>query len=322
MRIFREGTAVSPGIDRRTFIRRSSLIGASAVTGRSALTSLLTQKGWSLPNEEHVEVASVQGTNYYDNTLKAVELIGGMKRFVSRGSRVGILVNSALEKRGTYVKPEIALAVIAMCHEAGAKEIISLEDASGSYWDRATKTEYLEGLVADLKEPEHVEAEIRGGVALKRAEIARDLLEADVFINVALVKDHEGTKFTCTLKNLMGATTSSTNRFFHFGSERGGGWYGDVDFLSQCIADVNLLRKPSLCVVDATEFITTNGPAGPGKISRPQKVLASIDGVAVDSISAGFLGLVAKDIPMVRKAHDHGLGEMEAGRISLRETQI
>jgi len=313
---------MSRRIDRRTFIRKSSLLGASAVTGGAMLTSLLARRGWSLPDDRPVEVSSVQGTNYYDSTVKAVELTGGMRRFVTRGSKVGILVNSAFEKRGTYVKPEIALAVIAMCHEAGATEIVSLEGASGSYWDRASKTEYLEGLVADLKEPEHVEVEVKGGGALKKAEIARELLEFDVFINVALVKDHEGTNFTCTLKNLMGATTSSTNRFFHFGSARGSGWYGNVDFLSQCIADVNLLRKPSLCIVDATEFVTTNGPYGPGRISRPQKVLASVDGVALDSTAARFLGLAANDIPMVRKAHEHGLGEMDAGKIAVRELQI
>jgi uncharacterized protein (DUF362 family) len=245
-----------------------------------------------------------------------------MKQFVPRGSKVGLLVNSKFDRRGTYVKPEIALAVIAMCHEAGAKEIVSLEDASGSYWGRASKTEYLDDLVESLREPEHIEVTVDGGVALKEADIARELLECDVFINVPVVKDHEGTRFTCTLKNLMGATTSSTNRFFHKGSGVGSGYYGDVDFLSQCIADVALLKKPDLCIVDATEFITTNGPYGPGKISRPQKVLASSDGVALDSYCARFVGLTGEDILMVRKAHEHGLGEIDVGQLAVKEVQI
>ncbi|WP_394698577.1 hypothetical protein [uncultured Desulfobacter sp.] len=45
------------------------------------------------------------------------------------------------------------------------------------------------------------------------------------------------------MKNMMGLTSSSTNHFFHFGSGSSG-WYDDPKFLSQCIANVNLVRRP------------------------------------------------------------------------------
>ncbi|WP_169742987.1 DUF362 domain-containing protein [Desulfobacter vibrioformis] len=51
------------------------------------------------------------------------------------------------------------------------------------------------------------------------------------------------------MKNMMGLTSSSTNHFFHFGSGSSG-WYDDPEFLSQCIADVNLVRRPDLSVFD------------------------------------------------------------------------
>ena len=44
--------------------------------------------------------------------------------------------------------------------------------------------------------------------------------------------------------------------------------YGDVPFLAQCVADMNTLRKPHLCVADATEFFLTSGPAGPGELRK------------------------------------------------------
>ncbi|WP_394699277.1 DUF362 domain-containing protein [uncultured Desulfobacter sp.] len=50
-------------------------------------------------------------------------------------------------------------------------------------------------------------------------------------------------RFTGTMKNMMGLTSSSTNHFFHFGSGSSG-WYDDPKFLSQCIANVNLVRRP------------------------------------------------------------------------------
>ena len=62
-------------------------------------------------------------------------------------------------------------------------------------------------------------------------------------------------------------------------------------------------------MVDATEFIITNGPFGPGELHRPQKVVASTDRVAVDAYCATLWGLEPASIIMIDKAHGHGLGE-------------
>jgi uncharacterized protein (DUF362 family) len=39
----------------------------------------------------------------------------------------------------------------------------------------------------------------------------------------------------------------------------------------------------NLCVVDATIVLGTNGPAGPGDLLKPQKIVAGTDPVAVDA---------------------------------------
>lgn len=257
------------------------------------------------------DLAVVQGSNHYDATVTAVEMLGGMRAFVPRQSRVGLLVNSRFDKPGTYVKPEITMAVIAMCYEAGAKEIISLDGTPGSYSRKAQLSKELSEYIKSIRPPgDDVETEIRGGVLLKRASITRDALECDVFINIPIIKDHEGTRVTGTLKNIMGSTSGSTNRFFHSGSHGKGG-YDDIPFLSQCIADANLLRSPTLCIADATEMITTNGPFGPGRLMTPHKVIAGTDRVAVDTYGAGILGLQATDITMIQRAQDHGLGSSD-----------
>jgi len=38
----------------------------------------------------------VEGPDYFNSTLKAVDLLGGMGRFVKPGSTVGLLANSPL----------------------------------------------------------------------------------------------------------------------------------------------------------------------------------------------------------------------------------
>jgi uncharacterized protein (DUF362 family) len=162
---------------------------------------------------------------------------------------------------------------------------------------------------------------IPNGKFLKEADISKTLLNCDVFINVPIVKNHQGTNFTANLKNMMGACSGSTNRYFHKGSKKSGlfGYYDDVEFLSQCIADVNLVRQPNICIVDATEFVTTNGPYGPGELNKAHKIVAGTNCVSVDSFCSTLLGLVPKDVLMIQRAHEHGLGEIDLKKLTIKE---
>jgi hypothetical protein len=57
--------------------------------------------------EGNVDIAAVKGDDYFKNTIKAVEILGGMSKFVSKQSKVGLLINSPWEHPGSYVRPEI-----------------------------------------------------------------------------------------------------------------------------------------------------------------------------------------------------------------------
>jgi uncharacterized Fe-S center protein len=65
------------------------------------------------------------------------------------------------------------------------------------------------------------DVEVKGAKSLKKAKVAKDLLDCDAFIDVSIAKDHDGTRFSGCLKNVMGACTDETNRFFHAGSGPG-----------------------------------------------------------------------------------------------------
>ena len=77
----------------------------------------------------------------FSNTIKAVELLGGMGKFVAKQSKVGLLINSPWDNPGSYVRPDITLAVIRMCREAGAKEIGVFKDIGSGYWKRSSLAE-------------------------------------------------------------------------------------------------------------------------------------------------------------------------------------
>jgi len=289
--------------------------GIAAVLGRA--WSNVSAAGATV---EPVDLCAVTGTDAYQNTTKAVEQLGGMGRFVPKGATVGLLINHQFRNPGAHANPDVAAAVVRLCWEAGAKSILSLKDERFTYWRR-------EGRHPDAVRKmtpcsgNYVAVEVPRGQALRKAEVIKEFLAADVLVNVSVAKDHEGTRYACVLKNAMGALTYGTCQFFHFGHGKGG-WYGDADFLSQCVADLNLLRAPDLAVADATTILTSNGPFGPGKLAKPNVVVAGANAVSVDAYAARFLGLDAKSISMIVRSSALGLGETDLSKVKVRELSI
>jgi len=310
---------MSKDINRRSFIKMSTILGGSTLIAGSPIRFMQNLAFAA----ETVDIAAVKGTDYFKNTIEVVNLLGGMKQFVKPGSTVGLLINSPWDYPGSYVTPEIPLAVVQMCLQAGAKEVGVLKSVGSSYWNRSPLASRFQKEIGNLRDisGDYVEVQIPKGVSLKDADVARGLLECDVFINVSIAKDHTGTRFSGVMKNMMGTSAYTTNAYFHHGSGSLTS-YSDVEFLSQCIADLNLVRKPDLCILDGTEILKTNGPRGPGELLKPQKVIAGVDRVAVDSYGAQLLGLLPEDIHMIRMAHAHGLGEMDLAKIRIQEAQV
>lgn len=311
-------------MDRREFLKRSAALGVSAPLGSPVLQNALAEDTGKRILSQSIDIAAITGPDYYANTIRAVEALGGMGNFVSSGSTVGLLVNSPWQNPGSFTNPDVALAVLRMCVDAGAGDVHTVEGASVEYWARSPRAEEFAEEIAALQPSGEMDVtvQIPNGVRLKEATVSRAFMECDVIIDIPIAKDHDGTRYTGTLKNTMGACIHDpTNRFMHLG---GGAseFYGDPGWLSQCIADVNLVRQADLCVVDATEFITTNGPAGPGEISRPQMVVAGTDMVAVDAYCAEVRGIRSSDVQMIGMAHEHGIGENDLSTLRISEETL
>jgi len=300
--------------------RRRVLAAGAALACGPALGGTWPHTAAAGAAAEPADVCAVAGADPYQATLKAVEQLGGMGRVVPRGATVGLLINHQFRNPGAHAHPDVAAAVAALCWDAGAKSILSLKDERFTYWPRQGRAaEAVRGVTACSGR--YVTVEVPNGQALRKAEVIKEFLSADVLINVSVAKDHDGTRFACVLKNAMGALTYATCQFFHFGHGKGG-WYGDVEFLSQCVADLNSLRKPDLAVADATTILTSNGPFGPGKLARPQTVVAGVSAVSVDAYCTRFLGLDALRVAMIVRSAALGLGETDLSKVKIREFSI
>ena len=318
------GEKVMDHITRRSFLKKAACLGGSVLLSQSSLSGL-AQSRLQAPSTSEIkpDLIAVKGKDPYVNTLRAIQELGGIEAFVRRGDRVGVLVNSPFKNIGASVNPDVALAVIEKCLEGGAKEIRYLKEPHRGYWERSPKSGELATVLKAMKyeSGDHVKVEIPGGLSLKDARVTKDLWDCDVFINISITKHHEGVLYSGALKNMMGLCAFLTNSYFHWGTLKLG-WFADLDHLSQCIADLNLIRKPDLCIADATTFITEKGPYGPGKLGGAETVVASTNRVSLDAFGCRFLGLQPEEVLMIGKASRHGLGEMKPDRIRIKSLSV
>jgi uncharacterized protein (DUF362 family) len=305
------------GIKRREFMKSGAMLGTAALAG-----GLLNARPRLDEAAPPTDLAVVTGADRMLAVGKGLAALGGMKAFVKPGSSVGLLINapSWWTRPGSHTHPDIVLAVILASLEAGAKEIHYLIDPLSSYWKRAPLASKYEKEIGAVRKcsGNFVEKEVARNKTLKRTSVVREFLDCDVFINLPIIKNHVGVGMSGNLKNLMGVNTNASNQFFHSGSGAKGE-YDDVPFLAQCVADLNTLRKPDLCVADATEFLLTNGPAGPGELRKLDKIILGTDPVAVDAFGAPLVNLKAADVLMITKAVEWGLGRMDVTKLAVKE---
>ena len=309
-------------IGRREFFKKSAQAGLALAVGKGLAAG--AGMAAASPAPKTADVAVGISPDYEKAAMKAVELLGGIKKFIPKGARVALLPNVQSRHPGSFTKPEILRAVIKLCRKAGAEEVNCLSWQTMKQWEDTGLKAVLDEEGAGLKLFEKDESlfkpvPVPGGQALTEARILAELYNHTLFINMPITKDHAGNKFTGTMKNLMGLNSPASNRTFHRPN-----WKTDPDdvaHLEQSIVDLNKAVRPALNVVDATEFITTNGPFGPGELIKPLKVVAGTDRVAVDAYCAGLWGLKAEDIVQIKRAAEQGLGEMDLAKVSVKEAR-
>jgi len=267
------------------------------------------------------DLAAVEGSAV-DAARRAVELLGGMGRFVGSGQRVVVKPNIGWDRtpeQAANTNPDVVAAVVRMCLDAGAGEVLVFDrtcnDPRLSYRRSGIKdaVEAVTDRRVKLFHPDrrkYVDVAIPRGEALKEWKLYEDAVKADVFINVPIAKHHSLSGLTLGMKNVMGV----------IGGNRGQIHTGFDDK----IVDLNVVRPSHLTVLDATRILTAHGPQG-GRLEdvrEPRTVVAGTDIVAVDAYSTRFFGLKPKEIDHIRRAAERGLGTMDPDKVVLREESL
>lgn len=297
------------------------------------------------PDMPHARVGIVGVRDSIEKSVReAVESAGGLSE-IEKGQRVVIKPNMMMPADGyddfhrVTTHPEVLRAVIRMVKERKAHPIVGDRGAFSDYQamnatgfarvcmeENATFFPWIMG--------EYVKFHPGKRHWSNGLHIPKILVEADHFINVPVLKDHEesANRFTCCLKSYVGVCHPEDR------------WQKGANALHQKnigekIAEIALCKKTAMNVVDATTVIVKGGPDGVNKKSiwtRPNLVLASKDPVACDSAALAVLKLYGAenkvDLPYVHEsvwdqaqiyyAAQLGIGQAEPEKITIEDARV
>jgi uncharacterized protein (DUF362 family) len=237
-------------------------------------------------------------------TRAAVDALGGMGRFVTRGARVVVKPNIGWDRapeQAANTNPEVVAEVVRMAFEAGARSVLVMDNPCNDprrCYERsgiAAAVRAAGGTVDAFEEGRTRRMKV-GGERLREWEVHPAIAEADVRINVPIAKHHSLGKLTLGMKNWMGSV----------GGNRGL-MHRDLD---TSIVDLAAFFRPSLTVIDGVRILLRGGPQG-GSLSdvrRLDTVIASADPVAAEARGVLLHDRAVSQFPHIARAAERGLG--------------
>ena len=308
-------------LSRREFLAACAAAGAALKLGPYALDALAAPAGPAL-SIAHFRSSPQDPAAIADEarrlTREAVNGLGGMGRFVTRGDVVWVKPNigwNRLPEQAATTNPDVVATVVRLCYEAGAKKVIVSDNscnAAPASFARSGIQQAAQQAGADcfiLDERRYRKSAVNGKT-LKSWDVYGDVLGVNKLINVPIVKHHGLCKATLGMKNLMGIVGGERNRFHQD--------------LNNTLADLAVFFRPTLVVMDAVRVLTANGPVGGNlaDVKRRDTVAAGTDQVAIDAFGATLLGLKPQEIGYVVEAHSRGLGAMDFESLKPRRVEV
>ena len=268
---------------------------------------LVTLPDFSIPQIAGQTISVVQGSDRVETLNKAIELLGGIERFVKPGETVAIKPNVAFASPpmlGATTRPELVAEVVRLCYSRGkARQVIvadnPINDPASCFMLSGIGKAASEAGAKVILPKNHLfkNTTLVEGKLIKNWPIFFGPFEKiDKLIGIAPVKHHHRSGASMTMKNWYGLLGGRRNIF-----------HQDINTI---IAELAMMVRPTLVILDGTEVMMTNGPTG-GSISdlrRANTLIAGCDMVAADSYGCSLLDLKVSDLPYLAKAEKAGAG--------------
>jgi uncharacterized protein (DUF362 family) len=309
-------------ISRRVLLSKAAKTGASIAvagglsyilydrTGPDSTTGddkLVTLNDYSATPKHGSTLSIVTGPDRSATVSKAIDLLGGIERFVKPDDTVLIKPNVAFATPamlGATVNPDLITAVVKLCYNRGhAKQVIITDNpindpASCFLLSGIGKAASLAGAKVIMPKPHLFKpTTLKGGKLITNWPVLYGPFKnVDKVIGISPVKDHSRSGASMSMKNWYGLLGGRRNIF-----------HQDINTI---ISEVAQMIRPTFVILDATEVMMTNGPTGGSlaDLKRKNTMIVSTDMVAADAFGATMLDLKANDLPFIAKAQAAGIG--------------
>jgi uncharacterized protein (DUF362 family) len=252
------------------------------------------------------KMAIIHGQDRALMVQQGLKALGGMEAFIHKGDQVLIKVNAAFASPpslGATTNPELLAAVAGLCFQAGAAQVLvtdnPINDPESCFeitgLAQASRTSGARLILPRpaLFQPVSLP---QGNLIQNWPTLAGVFQGVTKVILVSPVKDHQRAGASMTLKNIYGFLGGRRNVF-----------HQDINGI---ITELAQLLKPTLCILDGTVSMMTNGPTG-GSLSDLKDtgtMVVSTDPVAADAVGVELLGRSLADTPYIKMAAAAGAG--------------
>jgi len=308
-------------LPRRQFLSRTAKAGISIAAAGAISYALYDPEGptpgvnaedlvtlpdFSIPPENGRTISIVTGSDRAKAVGRAIDLLGGLGRFVRKGQTVAIKPNIAFASPpmlGATANPDLVAEVVRLCYAAGAKQVLVTDNpindpASCFMLSGIAKAATAAGAKVILpKDGLFRHTTLAGGKLIRNWPVYfGPFSKVDRLIGVSPIKHHHRSGASMTMKNWYGLLGGRRNVF-----------HQDINTI---IAELAMMVKPTLVILDGTDVMMTNGPTGGSvcDLKRKNTLIASTDMVAADSFGCSLLDLRPSDLPYLAKARQAGAG--------------
>ena len=252
--------------------------------------------------------------------MNILHSLGGLEKFVKKGQSVVIKPNVVADhglRDGVYqggVVTDVGLvrALIEILLPVAGKVTVA-EGASinraetdklfAHYgYNRLTEIDPKRVALVDLNTDSLIRKTVPNGKRMLSREIPFTLEQADVIINLPVMKTHFAALVSLSIKNLQGAIPPLEKYMSHF--------FG----LWQNLVNIHHLVKPKLSIVDGLTALESFGPVY-GTPKPMNLLIGGTNPVAVDAVTMRIMGLNPALSPPVMLAYMQGLGPIEPEKI-------
>lgn len=271
------------------------------------------------PDLQLPEIAVITGDDPAQLVRQAIEELGGMRRFISRGDVVLVKPNIGWDRtpeQAANTNPDVVAEIVHQCASAGAKRVIITDTSCNDprrCFQRSGIAAAAEGAGAQVLLPDpsmFKEVDLQGEV-LRAWPVLSPFLNVDKVINVPIAKHHSLTGTTLGMKNWYGML--------------GGPRHQLHQKIHESLVDLADFVRPTLTIVDCYRILIRNGPTGGNlqDVLLKKTMVAGTNPVALDAyVAKAFWNLEVSNLPYLGMAANRGLGTYEFEKVRMRIKQL